>query len=52
VHPRRLAPSILKGIDVVIAAGAAPEKTLQEFAAASERPVAALPGPHAGNDPS
>jgi hypothetical protein len=43
VHPDRLAPSVLECIDVVIAVGAAPEKTVREFAAASERPPIDLP---------
>ena len=50
VHPERLAPSILECIDVVIAVGAAPDKTLREFAAASERPPAELAGPGAEKD--
>ena len=43
VHPERLAPSILGCIDVIIAVGASPDKTLREFAAASERPPVELP---------
>jgi HAD superfamily hydrolase (TIGR01484 family) len=43
VHPDRLAPSILECIDVVIAVGAAPDKTLRQFGAASERPPIDLP---------
>jgi hydroxymethylpyrimidine pyrophosphatase-like HAD family hydrolase len=39
VHPERLAASILAWVDVVIAVGASPDKTLREFAAASERPL-------------
>src|SRR5690606_10174558 len=37
VPPDRLAPSILSSIDVVIAVGDHPDKTLGEFAAASGR---------------
>lgn len=50
VHPDRLAPSILEGIDVVIAVGASPDGTLQEFAAASGRPLVALSVSHADKD--
>lgn len=50
VHADRLAPSILAWIDVVIAVGQAPDKTLREFAAASERPPAELPASHAEKD--
>jgi hypothetical protein len=50
VHADRLAPSILAWIDVVIAVGQSPDKTLREFAAASERPPAELPASHAEKD--
>ena len=50
VHPERLAPSILECIDVVIAVGAGPDKTVREFAAASERPPVELPVSHAEQD--
>ena len=50
VHPDRLAPSILECIEVVIAVGAAPDKTLREFAAASERPAPEFTGAHADKD--
>ncbi len=43
VHPDRLAPSILSSIDVVIAVGDEPDKTLREFAAASGRNATDLP---------
>lgn len=43
VHPDRLAPSILASIDVVIAVGASPKRTLAEFASASGRAVGELP---------
>jgi hydroxymethylpyrimidine pyrophosphatase-like HAD family hydrolase len=44
VHADRLAPSALASVDVVIAIGAHPERTLAEFAAASERPPVDLAG--------
>jgi hypothetical protein len=50
VHPERLAPSVLACIDVVIAVGASPSKTLQEFAAASGRPPVELTGAHVDKD--
>jgi hypothetical protein len=50
VHPERLASSILECIDVVVAVGAAPDKTIREFAAASERPSVDLPVWHAEKD--
>jgi hypothetical protein len=50
VHADRLAPSILAWIDVVIAVGQSPDKTLREFAAASERLPAELPASHAEKD--
>src|SRR5690606_3782265 len=37
VHPDHLARSILASIDVVIAVGVSPDKTLREFAVASGR---------------
>jgi HAD superfamily hydrolase (TIGR01484 family) len=37
VHPERLAAAILARVDVVIAVGASPDKTLREFAAATKR---------------
>jgi len=43
VHPDRLAPSVLASIDIVIAVGASPKRTLMEFAAARGRPLAELP---------
>jgi HAD superfamily hydrolase (TIGR01484 family) len=50
VHPERLAPSILAWVDVVIAVGASPDKTLREFAAASQRFAEELPTWHAEKD--
>ncbi|MGQ0752364.1 MAG: HAD-IIB family hydrolase [Betaproteobacteria bacterium] len=50
VHADRLAPSILAWMDVVIAVGQSPDKTLREFAAASERLPAELPASHAEKD--
>ena len=44
VHPDRLAPSVLGSIDLLIAVGASPNRTLREFAAASGRRPAELPG--------
>jgi hypothetical protein len=44
VHPDRLAPSVLAAIDIVIAVGASPSRTLREFAAATGRAPADLPG--------
>ena len=43
VHPERLTPSILSWIDVVIAVGDDPDKTLRDFAGASERQAKELP---------
>jgi len=43
VHPDRLAPSVLASIDIVIAVGASPKRTLMEFAAARGQPLAELP---------
>jgi len=43
VHPDRLTPSILAWIDVVIAVGESPDKTLREFAAASKQFPTELP---------
>ncbi len=37
VHPDRLAPGVLAGIDVLIVVGASPNRALREFAAASGR---------------
>jgi hydroxymethylpyrimidine pyrophosphatase-like HAD family hydrolase/energy-coupling factor transporter ATP-binding protein EcfA2 len=37
VHPERLVPSLVASVDVVIAVGASPDKTLREFAAAIKR---------------
>jgi HAD superfamily hydrolase (TIGR01484 family) len=50
VHPERLTPSILAWIDVVIAVGPSPDKTLREFAAASERVPGELPASRAEKD--
>ncbi len=50
VHPDRLAPSILSSIDVVIAVGDHPDKTLGEFAAASGREYLDLPPCGASGD--
>ena len=44
VHPDRLAPSILASIDLLIVVGSSPNRTLREFAAASGRAAAELPG--------
>ena len=44
VHPDRLAPSVLGSIDLVIAVGTSPNRTLREFATASGRAPAELPG--------
>jgi hypothetical protein len=41
VHPERIAPWMLKGIDLALAVGEAPAKTLADFAAAAGHP---LPG--------
>jgi HAD superfamily hydrolase (TIGR01484 family) len=45
VHPDRLTPAMLERMDVVIAVGAAPEKTLGEFAAATGRAPPVPAGP-------
>jgi hydroxymethylpyrimidine pyrophosphatase-like HAD family hydrolase len=37
VHPGRLVPSLVASVDVVIAVGASPDRTLHEFATASQR---------------
>ena len=50
VHPERLAPSILAWVDVVVAIGASPDKTLQEFAAASGLSSDKVPASHAEKD--
>jgi hydroxymethylpyrimidine pyrophosphatase-like HAD family hydrolase len=50
VHPERLAPSILAWVDVVVAIGASPDRTLQEFAAASGRPSHETPASGADKD--
>jgi HAD superfamily hydrolase (TIGR01484 family) len=50
VHPDRLAPSVLAAIDVVIAVGASPNRTLREFTAAARRPPVELSGPRKGED--
>ena len=50
VHPERLTPSILAWIDVVIAVGASPDKTLREFAGASQRLPGELPALRAEKD--
>jgi hypothetical protein len=50
VHPERLTPSILAWIDVVVAVGPSPDKTLREFAAASERVLGELPASRAEKD--
>ena len=50
VHPERLAPSILAWVDVVIAVGASPDRTLREFAAASNRAADAVHALHVDND--
>jgi HAD superfamily hydrolase (TIGR01484 family) len=39
VHPGHLAPLMLKQVDTVIAVGRSPERTLQDFAAATEQPL-------------
>lgn len=44
VHPDRLAPSVLGSIDVLIVVGVSPNRALREFAAASGRAPAELPG--------
>lgn len=44
VHPDRLAPSVIGSIDVLIVVGASPNRALREFAAASGRRPAELPG--------
>lgn len=43
VHPEHLPPNILSLIDVVIAVGRSPDKTLQKFNLATRRAVAAWP---------
>ncbi|BAZ94389.1 phosphoglycolate phosphatase [Thiohalobacter sp. COW1] len=40
VHPDQVAPAILAPIDVVVAIGHSPEKTLGEFATATNQPLA------------
>jgi hypothetical protein len=50
VHPDRLTPSILAWIDVVIAVGESPDKTLREFAAASKQFPTELPAYEAEKD--
>ena len=50
VHPDSLAPSVLAAVDVVIAVGASPNRTLSEFTAAARRPPVELQSPHAGKD--
>jgi hydroxymethylpyrimidine pyrophosphatase-like HAD family hydrolase len=50
VHPERLAASIVAAVDVVIAVGPSPERTLREFAAASERSPPVLPDPRTEKD--
>jgi hydroxymethylpyrimidine pyrophosphatase-like HAD family hydrolase len=47
VHPDRLAPAVLEMIDVVIAVGASPERTLREFARAVGREPPAVSPPEA-----
>lgn len=46
VHPDRLAPALLSSIDIVIAAGSQPGKTMHEFAAASGRAPVDCPSDH------
>jgi HAD superfamily hydrolase (TIGR01484 family) len=41
VHPERIAPWILKGIDLALGIGDAPAKALADFASAAGRPLAA-----------
>jgi len=46
VHPERLTPSILAWMDVIIAVGPSPDKTLGEFAAATGRAPVEFSGAH------
>ncbi len=48
VHPDHLAPSVLASIDVVLAVGGSPERTLGKFAAACNLLPPRFPGPHQG----
>ncbi|HZR69984.1 MAG TPA: HAD family hydrolase [Burkholderiales bacterium] len=50
VHPDRLARSVLASIDVVVAVGSSPDRTLREFTATRGLPPVELPGPCTAKD--
>jgi HAD superfamily hydrolase (TIGR01484 family) len=50
VHPDRLAPAVVRAVDVLIAVGGSPEKTLREFAVAAGRAPTDLHALHRGKD--